>query len=588
MSAFPSRSFDQPDTFDLVSGLSGPETPGPLRAAGLSGDTAADPAPLRAAALAPAAPVEAAQPTASFDAGVNAVSLSASLPVGTNDQLADYLVNGYWQDTGGTPAQWSAAKGGNLTVNLTALSPAAQQLARWALSAWSQVCDITFTETTGKADISFDQPGGLQAYTDTSTGFGGNLTSATVHISSRWVTLYGATIDSYGFQTFLHEIGHALGLGHQGDYNSTASYPADATFANDCWNESVMSYFSETDNTTVTASYAYDITPMSADVVAVQSMYGASPTANPGDTVYGKGANVGGYMQEVFDDWAAGTTSANDRGGPMALTICDSGGTDRLDFSFSSANQVLNLTAETYSSVNGLVGNLSIGRGTVIENGMTGSGADRLTGNDVANVLQSGDGMDTVLGAGGNDLILAGADGADRHDLARGGAGNDTVNGGSGNDWIYGDDGADSLVAGPGADTLNGGSGNDTLTCGAWSDVLSGGAGNDLLDGGPGHDRETGGAGADRFVHDLSDTIGGDWIADYSAPQGDVLVFTGATATAQDFSVRTVAAGAGSAAVDEVEIVYAPTGQVLWTLIDGAAQSQIWVQSGGHGFDLLA
>lgn len=584
MSAFLSRFFDQPDGFDLVPGLSGAEA-ALLAKSGLFTDPAAtDPAPLRAAALTPATTLEAVSLTVT----ASAAPVQASLPVGTNDQLADYLVNGFWQDTGGAPAQWGASKGGHLTVNLTALSPAAQQLARWALSAWSEACGISFTETTGKADIGFDQPGGVQSYTDTSTGFGGSLSSATVHISARWLTLYGTTIDSYGFQTFIHEIGHALGLGHPGPYNTTGAYPGDAVWANDSWNESVMSYFSERDNPTVTASYAYDITPMSADVVAVQSMYGASTTANLGDSVYGKGANVGGYMQEVFDDWAAGTTSANYKGGPVALTICDSGGSDTMDFSFSSANQVLNLTAESYSSVNGLIGNLSIGRGTVIENGTTGSGADQLTGNGVANVLQSGDGMDTVQGAAGNDLILAGADGADRHDLVRGGAGNDTVNGGAGNDWVYGDDGADSLVAGQGADTLNGGTGNDTLVCGAWSDALYGGDGNDVLNGGLGHDRETGGAGADHFVHDLSDTVGGDWIADYGAPQGDVLVFSGATATAQDFAVRTVAAGAGSAAVDEVDIVYTPTGQVLWTLIDGAAQSHIWVQSGAASFDLLA
>lgn len=586
MSAFLSRFLDQTDGVDLVTGHLDP--PGVPPQAGLSRDAdPADPAPLQAAALAPTT-LPATPAAAPLAAPAQAAPIKAGLPTGSNDQLADYLVLGYWQDSGGAAAQWSAGKGGHLTVNLTALSPAAQQLARWALSAWSQACGITFTETTGKADIGFDQPKGVQAYTDTSSGFGGNLSGATVHISARWLTLYGTTIDSYGFQTFIHEIGHALGLGHQGPYNSTAVYPADAVYANDCWNESVMSYFSEDDNPTVAASYAYDITPMSADVVAVQSMYGPSTTANLGDSIYGKGANVGGYMQEVFDDWAAGTTSANYKGGPVALTICDSGGTDTLDFSFYTGRQVLNLTAESVSSVNGLTGNLSIGRGTVIENGMTGSGADVLTGNGAANVLQSGDGMDTVQGASGDDQILAGADAADKHDLAHGGAGNDTVNGGSGNDWVYGDDGADSLVAGQGADTLNGGTGNDTLLCGAWGDALFGGDGNDVLNGGLGHDQETGGAGADQFVHDLSDTLGGDWIADYSASQGDVLVFTGATASAQDFSVQTLSAGAGAPGVDEVEIVYTPTGQVIWTLVDGAAQAQIWVQSGGQSFDLLA
>jgi hypothetical protein len=35
------------------------------------------------------------------------------------------------------------------------------------------------------------------------------------------------TIDSYSFQTYVHEIGHALGLGHGGPYNGSASYGLD-------------------------------------------------------------------------------------------------------------------------------------------------------------------------------------------------------------------------------------------------------------------------------------------------------------------------------------------------------------------------
>lgn len=58
---------------------------------------------------------------------------------------------------------------------------------------------------------------------------------------------------------------------------------------------------------------------------------------------------------------------------------------------------------------------------------------------------------DTIDGAAGNDLILAGA-GADS---ITGGIGNDTIDGGAGDDLLLGDAGADSLTGGAGFDTLS-------------------------------------------------------------------------------------------------------------------------------------
>ena len=58
----------------------------------------------------------------------------------------------------------------------------------------------------------------------------GAIAWATITISSDWITTDGGAndgktgIDSYGYQTYIHEIGHALGLGHQGPYNGSASY----------------------------------------------------------------------------------------------------------------------------------------------------------------------------------------------------------------------------------------------------------------------------------------------------------------------------------------------------------------------------
>jgi Ca2+-binding RTX toxin-like protein len=75
-----------------------------------------------------------------------------------------------------------------------------------------------------------------------------------------------------------------------------------------------------------------------------------------------------------------------------------------------------------------------------IEN-LTGSKhGDWLVGNDAANVLNSGDGMDTLSGMGGNDTIHGGDDA-------------DSISGGAGRDVLYGEAGADKFVWGTLADT---------------------------------------------------------------------------------------------------------------------------------------
>jgi Ca2+-binding RTX toxin-like protein len=72
--------------------------------------------------------------------------------------------------------------------------------------------------------------------------------------------------------------------------------------------------------------------------------------------------------------------------------------------------------------------------------------------------------------------------------------------GGTGADRLIGDDGADILLGQTGPDQLSGMGGNDLLCGGTGPDTLSGGPGDDTMDGGTGPDRLTGGPGADRFV----------------------------------------------------------------------------------------
>jgi Ca2+-binding RTX toxin-like protein len=217
-----------------------------------------------------------------------------------------------------------------------------------------------------------------------------------------------------------------------------------------------------------------------------------------------------------------------------------------------------------------------------------GAGNDTLAGLGGNDTLAGGDGADTLNGGDGDDVIRGGASEADLRDVVYGGEGADSIDAGHGNDLVYGGGGNDTVEGGFGVDEIIGQAGDDVLTGSAFSDLIFGGDGNDFVNGGFGSDRVNGGAGADRFYHLGIADHGSDWIQDFDAAQGDRLVF-GGTATRSQFQVNlTETAGAGAAGVDEAFVIYRPTGQILWALVDGGAQSGINLQIGGQVFDLLA
>ncbi len=215
-------------------------------------------------------------------------------------------------------------------------------------------------------------------------------------------------------------------------------------------------------------------------------------------------------------------------------------------------------------------------------------GDDVLRGYGGADYIFGGDGADTLNGGGGNDHIYGGDSGADLRDVIYAGAGDDYVDAGYGNDLIYGDLGNDTIFGGFGADEIQGQDGDDFLSGGPLGDLIYGGAGNDFLNGGWGHDRLNGGAGADRFFHLGIADHGSDWVQDYSAAEGDLLEFGGGPAGRGDFQVNYAnTPTAGVAGIDEAFVIYRPTGQILFALVDGAAQSHINMLVGDTVFDLL-
>lgn len=218
-----------------------------------------------------------------------------------------------------------------------------------------------------------------------------------------------------------------------------------------------------------------------------------------------------------------------------------------------------------------------------------GNGADVLRGNGGNDLLYGGLGPDTLYGADGDDTLYGGPEAeGDLRDLIYGGEGDDWIYGGSGNDELQGNGGRDMIYGGIGADTLIGHMGDDILSGGAGSDMIFGGPGDDFINGGFGHDRLNGGEGSDRFYHLGVFDHGSDWIQDYQSYQGDRLVFGQSGARVEQFQVNYgFTPNAGRADVMEAFIIYRPTGQIIWALVDGGSAWAIWLDLGQGPVNLL-
>ena len=526
------------------------------------------------------------------------------------NQLADFLLapDGYPDDL--HRLAFPVAPGGTLTANVSTLSETGQLLAIRALMAWTEVTGIRFELLeSDDADIEFSDPRNNFSASTSRTDKNGTITSATVYISATIINDSGGSIASFAFDALVHEIGHAQGLYHPGIYNFPYIYGEDNTFTNDSWQTTAMSYFSQSNNTDLDASYARAVTPMIADIIALHDLYGV-PTLREGDTVYGVGSSLGGHIGMLLADLTAGNLD-----GPVTFTLFDSGGIDTLNLSTDTDDQHVVLQPETASDVYGLVGNLVIARDTLIENYVAGAGDDIIVGNAADNVIEGSAGADDIDGDAGLDtasyarsstavtvnLSDGTATGGDAEgdsltsiENLTGSAFDDTLIGDTADNVLEGGDGSDTLDGGAGADTASyaasdaaitvdlsvgtntdGHAAGDTLTSienlsgSRYADALTGDAGANRLDGGAGNDRLEGRAGADTLVggHGL-DT------ASYAA-----------SAAAVSVSLLDGTATGGDAQGDTLDSVEGLTGSAHDDTLIGDADNN--VLEGGAGADTL-
>jgi len=437
-----------------------------------------------------------------FISGVDANGRVAPISFYTQE----YLANGsvmvpaqYGPD--GTPTKWGnptpGQAGGTVTYwfdEASGWSNTEQKVWTGTFAFWSGIANVTFQEAPSAADTNIRVIRGSdkQAYANFNSS--GHVTvgsSTVVQAPERGaiisvdttgtgfgpIDLNSGTALGYVWSTLIHEVGHIIGLGHGGPYNSNVNLEQQQFGAYDSTLWALMSYIHPNDPATrYYGDYAtyvqwmdlgsdgigtqhQPLSPQMLDILAAQRLYGASTNATfSGNKTYG-------FNSSFTDDYFGGIYDFT-RNPAAIVTIWSHGTNNTLDLSAFTQNAIIDLTPGTFSSAGGRTNNIAIAFDTVVETAVGGSGNDTIRASDVASTLQGGLGNDVLIGGSGADTL----EGADGNDLVLGQAGDDTLSGVAGEDVLLGGLDEDTLTAGDDHDVLNGGAGIDTLNGNAHND----------------------------------------------------------------------------------------------------------------------
>jgi Ca2+-binding RTX toxin-like protein len=247
------------------------------------------------------------------------------------------------------------------------------------------------------------------------------------------------------------------------------------------------------------------------------------------DTLSGKGGT----------DNLEGNAGNDELDGATGADAIDGGdGTDTAHYESRTAGVTVTLDGLANDGESGEGDNVS----AVTENVLTGTGDDKLTGSDAANLLDAGAGNDVIdgglgaddlRGGGGNDgVVYSARPSTDSVTVVLDGLPNDGSGSLAEKDNVRTDvenvttgDTRDFIEMAPGdsnasANTVSTGGGDDRVRTGAGDDTVNSGAGNDYVDGGAGDDTIDGGTGADRIIGGA----GANDTADYSSRTSTVTV----------------------------------------------------------------
>ena len=309
-----------------------------------------------------------------------------------------------------------------------------------------------------------------------------------------------------------------------------------------------------------TGADSFDFTGVGSAVMTIDAGRGDNTLFSPGGTqtwsLTGKGTGtVGSLTFSGVTNLIGGSGSdtyvfANGNLGSFYLNET-AGGSDTLNLSAISSGITIDLSLATAQELNSNL-SLTLSATNVFENIITGSGADKITGNELANSITGGAGNDTLTGEGGDDVYVFASGSGDDSIVEESGASNgygfdkiDTSSNSTNTTVQKLDDdtytltvGSDSIAfsnvekiaAGSGINTLDysdatagvfvnltthfaddftevtgfrnviGTDFNDTLIGDGLANSLSGGKGNDQLTGSGGSDTIDGGTGYDRLT----------------------------------------------------------------------------------------